>query len=146
MTDNQATLPVDGIDKKYDSEAILNHLEEDEIKDKWPKVLTEYVDVVTSDLLRKGKSENEAKETAYSVVMALAKYRGGKIEYLPTGKNLETALKHKAMWDMYNGRNIPEVAARFKMNEISVYEIIKKQRALNVKKRGGLLPLEMPEV
>lgn len=108
--------------------------ENEAIKAKWPKVLVEYVDISTQALVRHGATQDEARKTAYLVVMELAEYRGGQIEYLPKGQPLKTALKHKQIWDEFNGKNTEALATKFGINRIDIYKIIRQQKALHTKK------------
>lgn len=108
--------------------------ENDEIKAKWPKVLVEYAEVSRYAIEACDITPEQAKRIAYKVVMALAKQRGGKIEYLPTGQALTTALKHKQIWDEFNGNNIDALSEKFATNHITLYKIIRQQRVLHTNK------------
>lgn len=120
-----------------DDNTISLMAENDEIKAKWPKVLVEYAEVsyrAIAEAKINGVDEAMARRLAYKVVMALAKQRGGQIEYLPKGKALETAIKHKQIWDEFNGKNTEYLAEKFGINRIDIYKIIRQQREIHSNK------------
>ena len=116
--------------------------ENQEIKAKWPKVLVEYAEVshrAIADENIEGINDDMARRLAYKVVMALAKQRGGKIEYLPTGDALTTAIKHKQIWDEFTGNNVDALSEKFGINHITLYKIIRQQREIHTNKIQGNL-------
>lgn len=122
-----------GLSMQCDLTSVLDDLGEDFIRDKWPKVLNEYVDVAIARLKREGVKEKQARSLAYAVVEDIANYRGGKNEYLPTGDKLQQALKHIEMWFKFynNESDVPALAEQYGMNEIAVYAVLKEQRRLH---------------
>lgn len=109
---------------------------------KWAKTLVEYVQVLESLYIRQGKSEADAFKLASESVMELATHRGGRVEYLPRGDAIRTALKHAEIYRRCNGRNQQALADEFGMNIIQVYRIYRQQRALHVKKVQHSLPFK----
>lgn len=99
---------------------------------KWAKKLVDLLDVFESAYRRDGCSSEEAKHYAEIAVTELAFYFGGKNIYIPKGKELTVAMKHKRMWGAFDkGATMEEIATMFDMNVISVYRVIGQQRKLH---------------
>lgn len=122
--------------------AILDSEAETGGSSKWAKTLVEYVQVLERLYVRQGKTEAEAFRLASESVLELAEYRGGRVEYLPRGDAIRTALKHAEIYRRCNGRNQQALADEFGMNIIQVYRIYRQQRALHVKKVQHSLPFK----
>lgn len=116
-------------------EQVMEHALTPEMESQWPQHLTDFVTVVASGLERHSSMEAaKAQQMARVAVSALAMWRGGRIFYLPTGEKLQAALRDQAMWMEYNGKNITELAQKYKMIEPSVYRILARQRQLHTRK------------
>lgn len=109
---------------------------------KWAKTLVEYVQVLERLYVRQGKTEAEAFKLASESVLELAEYRGGRVEYLPRGDAIRTALRHAEIYRRCNGRNHQELAEEFEVSVIQVYRIYRQQRALHIKKIQPSLPFK----
>lgn len=107
---------------------------------KWAKTLVEYVQVLERLYMRQGKSEAEAFKQAAASVLELAEHRGGKVEYLPRGDALRTALRHAEIYRRGNGKNHDALADEFGISVIQVYRIQKQQHKLHIKKVQPVLP------
>ncbi|MCK9468183.1 MAG: hypothetical protein M0Q49_02095 [Porticoccaceae bacterium] len=99
------------------------------------KELVELIDVVADALARE---QGEAHSEAYAVtaVRAIARCRGGRMAYLPTGKALDDALRNRAIWEAHNQRptrdTVLELAQQFCLTETRVYQILDEQRRLYI--------------
>ncbi len=123
-------------------EAILSHSAEVLFEHKWPKRLVEYVEVLEHHYLaNKGMTAEEAFALASDSVYQLAEHLGGRVDYLPRGDALRTALRHAEIYRKCNGRNQRELAQEYDVTEIQIYRIYREQRALHIKKRQGTLSL-----
>jgi len=96
---------------------------------RWPQALRDMTDVATAALRELGLAEPQA--AAFAVMRALSRYQGGRMFYLPKGDELDRALRDRQIWEDYDYRNVPELAARYGLTEKRIYEIIKVQRALH---------------
>ncbi len=108
---------------------------------KWAKTLVEYVQVLESLYVRRGMTADQAFNMARDSVMELAEYRGGRVEYLPKGDELKTALEHAEIYRRAKAGNIEALAAEFKHSVIHIYRIIRTQQALHIKRIQTELPL-----
>lgn len=111
-----------------------------DIPDKaWPTVLAEYVEVVLGVLRRRGRSQEDALDESQEIVVALAKHRGGRNEYLPTGDRLYAAVRNRRIWLSWKGDNMDELVERFSLTERSIQLILAEQRAIQVRRSQGQL-------
>ncbi|AEB49293.1 Mor transcription activator family protein [Aeromonas veronii] len=90
----------------------LDQIPASELTAKWPKALAELVDVLACELVRGGMEPDLAKAQARKLALVQAHYMGGRAYYLPTGEHLKAALRDRAIWDEFNGRNIDVLARR----------------------------------
>ncbi|MFQ2629846.1 Mor transcription activator family protein [Aeromonas caviae] len=106
-----------------------------ELTAKWPKALAELVDVLASELGRGGMAADKALAQARKLALVQAHYMGGRAYYIPTGDHLKAALRDRAIWDEFNGRNIDTLARRYKLSAPQIYAIISFQRKLQLASR-----------
>lgn len=106
---------------------------------KWPKTLAEYVQVLEALYKRRGMDAEQAFRLAADSVLELAEQRGGRVEYLPCGDRLRTALKHAEIFRRARAGNFEQLAAQFDIQPHQVYRIVREQKALHLKKIQGSL-------
>lgn len=113
---------------------------------KWAPLLADLLRVQETLFKRRGMANQEAFEVACAVVIATADYIGGRAAYIPRGDRLRAALRDAKMWREYDGNpaTVERLAAEHKLTTIRVYAILKQQRALNVGRRQGRLPMQEP--
>jgi Mor family transcriptional regulator len=135
---------VDGTDEEqldlvgYDQDAILNNLDMVTNMDEchWPQRLVELIDITSSYLKREHRIEkDQAHIMARGISAAIGSYFGGQQLYIPTGKALELAVRDHAIWEDFTGNNIGELVIKYKLTCAQIYNIIAKQRQLNIAKR-----------
>ena len=103
-----------------------------EKKIKWPKTLVEVLEHMQSAFIRNGDNEEQAKRHAEIGVEALSFYLGGRITYIPMGKALKTAMKHKRIYEAHQkGKPVEDIAIDADINIVTVYKIIDEQRKLH---------------
>ncbi|MGX2947370.1 Mor transcription activator family protein [Frederiksenia canicola] len=119
----------------------LDKIPEGEIYHKWPRTLTEIIEVMESELTRQGFAKNEAKQTACKLVGVMAHYFGGQSFYLPTGDILKDALRNVMIFKDFKGNNVPELIRKYNLSESHIYAIIREQMALQRKRHQPELPL-----
>lgn len=115
--------------------SILAHLDQVSEIDvhHWPQRLVELIDVISEVLMRKHRLEaNEAKHKARDIAVSIGWYFGGRQLYLPTGQEMERAVRNKAIWDAHNGRNVEELAQKYQLTVTMIYSILGQQRKLHI--------------
>ncbi|MGL5216990.1 MAG: Mor transcription activator family protein [Aeromonas hydrophila] len=108
----------------------LDQIPASELTAKWPKALSELVDVLACELVRGGMVQEQAKAQARKLVLVQAHYMGGRAYYIPTGDHLKAALRDRAIWDEFNGRNIDQLARKYGLSVPQTYAVVAEQRQL----------------
>lgn len=108
----------------------LDQIPASELTAKWPKALSELVDVLACELVRGGMEQDLAKAQARKLALVQAHYMGGRAYYLPTGEHLKAALRDRAIWDEFNGRNIDQLARKHGLSVPQTYAVVAEQREL----------------
>lgn len=97
----------------------------------WPRTFAEIVDQTKHYLeTHHNISSDEALKQATGIGVLLAEFGGGRMFYLPSIKGVKKSLRDTKIWHEFNGRNIAELCKRYDLTEMSIYTILKKQRAL----------------
>lgn len=109
----------------------LDQIPASELTAKWPKALSELVDVLACELARGGMAQEQAKAQARKLALVQAHYMGGRAYYIPTGDHLKAALRDRAIWDEFNGRNIDLLARRHGLSVPQTYAVVAEQRQLS---------------
>ncbi|MEL3922449.1 Mor transcription activator family protein [Aeromonas enteropelogenes] len=108
----------------------LDQIPASELTAKWPKALSELVDVLAFELIRGGMAQEQAKAQARKLALVQAHYMGGRAYYIPTGDHLKAALRDRAIWDEFNGRNIDQLARKHGLSVPQTYAVVAEQRQL----------------
>ncbi len=108
----------------------LDQVPASELTAKWPKALSELVDVLACELARGGMVPEQAKAQARKLALVQAHYMGGRAYYIPTGDHLKAALRDRAIWDEFNGRNIDQLARKHSLSVPQTYAVVAEQREL----------------
>ena len=108
----------------------LDQIPTSELTAKWPKALAELVDVLACELVRGGMEQDLAKAQARKLALVQAHYMGGRAYYIPTGDHLKAALRDRAIWDEFNGRNIDALARKHGLSVPQTYAVVAEQRLL----------------
>ncbi|MFQ1691251.1 Mor transcription activator family protein [Aeromonas veronii] len=108
----------------------LDQIPTTELTAKWPKALSELVDVLACELARGGMAQEQAKAQARKLALVQAHYMGGRAYYIPTGEHLKAALRDRAIWDEFNGRNIDALARKHGLSVPQTYAVVAMQRQL----------------
>ncbi|MCF5885393.1 Mor transcription activator family protein [Aeromonas veronii] len=108
----------------------LDQIPASELTAKWPKALSELVDVLACELVRGGMALEHAKAQARKLALVQAHYMGGRAYYIPTGEHLKAALRDRAIWDEFNGRNIDQLARKHGLSVPQTYAVVAEQRQL----------------
>ncbi|MGY3892972.1 Mor transcription activator family protein [Aeromonas enterica] len=108
----------------------LDQIPASELTAKWPKALSELVDVLACELARGGMAPDLARAQARKLALVQAHYMGGRAYYIPTGEHLKAALRDRAIWDEFNGRNIDQLARKHGLSVPQTYAVVAEQREL----------------
>lgn len=108
----------------------LDQIPAAELTAKWPKALAELVDVLACELGRSGMAADKALAQARKLALVQAHYMGGRAYYIPTGDHLKAALRDRAIWDEFNGRNIDQLARKHGLSVPQTYAVVAEQRQL----------------
>ena len=96
----------------------------------WPKSMMEMADAIEGAFIQCGRTPEEANALAGTAIEALALLAGGRSVYLPKGKTLRAALKHRKIYKEFDGVNVAALAKKYDLSSAQIYNIIKKQRSL----------------
>lgn len=97
----------------------------------WKSNFTEFIEVVEAAFAREGVDDSKA--LARLAVGALALQVGGGEFYLPRGERIRAALQRKKIWDEFNGKNLRDLARKYRMTTSHIYAILKEQRKLHIR-------------
>ena len=111
-------------------------------RSRWPAELVAMLDVAAAALAEELDAE-QAEHMATRMMMALARYHGGRMFYLPKGEGLQRALRDRAIYRQYahHRGSILQLASQYKLTEQQIYRIIDQQRSLHVRRIQPELPL-----
>lgn len=109
-----------------DPETVLARLQVD-APGAWEGALGEMLDIVTATLGRRGVTDARAR--AAEIVIDLGTAMGGR--YLPKGDNVRRSVRDAQIWRDYNGRNVNELAARYRLSVVRIYQVIGSQRKIS---------------
>lgn len=98
-------------------------------RSRWPKLLLEFIEVLSSNFVRRGYDKAKADDEAKAATLALASYLGGQAIYLPFGQRLKTALQHDEIFRRANGRNTLELANEYGLTSRRIMKIVQEQAA-----------------
>lgn len=125
------------------TEDLQRLLEEDkalpETQRRWPQDLVAILRLVEGVLVRRGMAKAPAFAAAAEAALEMAQYGGGRMLYLPVGHRLKLALRDAEIWRRFDGRNHHALAQEFGLTVVSIYEVLREQRALHQRKHQGQL-------
>jgi Mor family transcriptional regulator len=75
------------------------------------------------------------QESALRLLSSFCKHFGGFPVYVPKGRKLEAELKKISIWNDFDGRNIEELAKKYRVSVFHVYHVIKQMRKAEFEKR-----------
>jgi Mor family transcriptional regulator len=107
----------------------------------WPKTLAEMIDVLADDHIDHGMDAADAMAAAQHTVAKLAHHFGARMVYLPKDKGLRLALRNNIIWRKFvqsrSMRSINELAIEYDMSDQQMYNIIRAQKKLTVRRKQG---------
>ena len=120
---------IDFVGHTDDPVDILEHLEVEDLRQRWPKMLVDLLDVMEATLKR--HQVNTPDEVAILVIQELALYAGGRSIYLPSNKNLTDAIRDRQMYREFTGNNHESLAVKYRCTVRRVYQILAEQTRLH---------------
>lgn len=119
---------------------LINHLgdtDPDELR--WPKRLHDLFELHRAYNLRLGMDPEDAALDARDRCILLGDYLGARPYNIPRGDALRIALRDKLIWAQFTGRNHEALAARYGLDLVHLYRILRQQRRLSRGKLQGKL-------
>jgi len=112
---------------------VLDHLDDPQVKERWPRDLAAMMDVLEAELGRQVRDETQARRLAVVAITALAQYHGGQMFYFPKGESLRIAIRDRQIWEGYrcNRDDVQRIAREHGLTEQQVYKILRTQRAIH---------------
>lgn len=80
----------------------------------------------------------------HEVSRRLAEAWGGAAVYIPKADSLQRYDRDLQIWADFTGNNHVQLARKYRISVVWVYSICKRMRALDVERRQGKLPLDVP--
>ncbi len=143
-TEEQASLFAD--DDTAGNDLLANLDGSDAVTQQWPQTAVEMVDLfnafMVQHLLKKGQQLTEQNVTtiARQLTVCMARQFGGMQFYMPKIAHLEAHMRDMEIYEAFTGNNIRELARKYDLSEVSIYNIIKRQRAIHLAKIAPRLP------
>jgi Mor family transcriptional regulator len=100
----------------------------------WPAQLIALVEIAEA-AIRACPQGADAQTLARAIVAAQAAAIGGGRIYFPTADRVKRLLRDARIWREFDGRNIKPLAAKYRLDEYTIYRILKRQRDLRRKAR-----------
>lgn len=120
------------------SEDLLNALEaepDEMVSTKWRGVMYELIDIVEARLLRcNDMPAKQARRYAVDAILAIAEFAGGRQIYLPKLHQVKHEIRNQKIYAEFNGSNMDDLAAKYRLTTRALYTIIKQQRTHAVNK------------
>lgn len=123
-----------------DAKKVLASMQDPTVLSRWEGSLREMVEIAEIKLLAEMGPDSTAPELARHVVFAICSAMGGNVIYLPRGDALKRAMRDAAIFREWLDSNtpIPELVRKYDLANQTIYDIIKKQRALHRKNEPDL--------
>lgn len=139
---NEELFP-DDIDQ-LDAKKVLANMQDPTVVSAWEGSLREMVEIAEAKLLVEIKPGVEAAELARHVVFAICSVMGGRVVYLPRGDALKRALRDAKIYRDWKDNNtpIPDLVSKYDLANQTIYDIIRRQRALHRKSEPDLFGYE----
>lgn len=125
---------------QLDAKKVLASMQDPTVMSRWEGSLREMVEIAEAKLLVELKPDVSAEELARHVVFAICSVMGGGVVYLPRGDSLKRALRDAKIYRDWkdNGTPIPELVSKYDLANQTIYDIIRRQRALHRKNEPDL--------
>lgn len=135
---NEELFPDDS--DQLDPHKVLENMQDPAVQARWEGSLRDMVEIVEAKLTAEMKPDASIAELSRHVVFAICSVMGGGLIYFPRGDALKRALRDAAIYRDWSENNVPihELVGKYNLANQTVYDIIKKQRALHRKTEPDL--------
>lgn len=129
---------------ELDAHKVLANMQDPTVLSRWEGSLREMVGIAEAKLVAEMGPTSTAPELARHVVFAICSAMGGNVIYLPRGDALKRAMRDAAIYRDWldNGAKIPVLVRKYDLANQTVYDIIRRQRALHRKNEPDLFGFE----
>lgn len=116
------------------------------ITQQWPQTAVEMADLfnafMVQHLLNKGQQLTEANVStiARQLTVCMARQFGGMQFYMPKIAHIESHMRDLEIYEAFTGHNIKALVRQYKLSEVSIYNIIRRQRQIHLAKIAPRLP------
>lgn len=109
-------------------------------KERWPATLRELVEVLAAYNERVLRMKpHAAADDAMERTVLIADYLGGRFVYLPRGESLRVAVRDALIYRLSDQLPVHEIAERYGLNEIRIYQIVAREKRRAVRRMQGRL-------
>lgn len=131
-----------------DPDKVLAHMEDPAVLLRWEGTLKEMVEIAEAELLAKLGERPDVPEIARRVIFVICNVMGGSVVYLPRGEALKKAMRDAAIFRDWRDSNIQpaELVRKYHLASPTIYDIIKRQRALHRKNEPDLFGFDEPTI
>ncbi|EZI28409.1 Mor transcription activator family protein [Pseudomonas extremaustralis] len=135
---NEELFPDDS--DQLDPQKVLENMQDPAVQARWEGSLRDMVEIVEAKLAAEMKPDTSVAELARHVVFAICSTMGGGLIYFPRGDALKRALRDAVIYKDWSVNNVPihELVGKYKLANQTVYDIIRRQRALHRKNEPDL--------
>ena len=113
---------------------MLANMPDLEITEKLPQMIVDWVDAVAATYVRAGKTDEDARDLAMRAVIAICELDGGRTLYIAKPDKARDIIRDKRVYHKFNGNNIHALAKQHNLTERMIYNIVREQRALHIKR------------
>lgn len=97
------------------------------LRDKhYPEQLSSLAAFVAELLQTKGMEEKEAADLGFEAAEHVRKNFSGQPLYWPKGVIYESDVRSAQIYDEFNGRNVVELAKKYNLTKVRIYQIIRR--------------------
>lgn len=125
---------------ELDAHKVLSSMQDPTVLSRWEGSLREMVEIAEAKLVIEMGPTSTAPELARHVVFAICSTMGGGVIYLPRGDALKRAMRDAAIFREWKDGStpIPDLVRKYELANQTIYDIIRKQRALHRKNEPDL--------
>lgn len=104
--------------------------------DKYPEIFEGIAAHAAEQLVETGLVDKErAADIGLSIAEFVRKNWSGMYVYLPKGITFDLDKKYHEIFQKFNGFNVPELAREYDLSEIRIYQIVKRVRTEEIRRR-----------
>lgn len=105
--------------------------------DGYHELLAELLTTLAAELLDQGLAPAAANDIAWRTTELIRDRWGGQAVYIAQGVGFETLRRYQQIWDEFTGNNVPELARKFDLSEVAIYQALRYMREKDRRDRQG---------